>query len=250
MLPIVAPNTTIIANSATAPPANAMPTIDTACTALSTRRSPEQREPRHHASADQPGDHRGRCQGRDREAGAAGAGSLLGELHQLLDAPTWEPSARTYPTVTAGKNRLRIAVAYSAPLVSAAPTRRRSARRRAPSRAAADRARTRNQANGTVPSTYSTPSHGVPARMPWLSSNSFATGVSTTPPTDRPVEVIDSDDRTSALVPARDHRASPAPAHRRPIPPRTGRTRRTAATGGSPGRAVRASRRRAARPRP
>ncbi len=120
--------------------------------------------------------------------------------------PTCAANASRKPTMTATKKRVRIASANGVPLGGGGIS---PASRRMPSGAhpsASGSARTRNQATGTMPTTNSAPSHGVPAASPRLSSNCLANGVITMPPTDNPVDATDRRDRSLEVEPPRDDR--------------------------------------------
>ncbi len=107
-------------------------------------------------------------------------------------APTCEPSTNRYPSVTATKKRVRTASAYAVPYASGRgePCDERSPSGSQPSIAGSGR--TSQSAKGTVPSTKTSPSTGVPASSPRSSSSHFAAGVSRMPPTDSPVDATDS----------------------------------------------------------
>ena len=148
---------------------------------------------RHDASADQAGDDRRAGEEQHRERRRALVGAFLGEAHELLDRPDLRAEHQQVPErdrhEEAGPHGIGVRGAVRQP-GEATPCNERSPSGSQP--ALAGSGRTSHSANGTVPSTKTSPSHGVPASSPRSSSSHLAAGVSRMPPTDSPVDATDN----------------------------------------------------------
>ena len=162
MLPIVAPNSTIAVKISQVDSAKPSSTSATHLQRDEQHREAHHRQELHHPTADEACDDRRRGEHRDGELGGAGVGAVLDELDELLD-PT---DLRTEGEDVSDRDRdeesgSNGAARTSAPdgTTGAAPTTTRSPSGFQPS--AAGSGRIMNQANGTMPTTNTSPSQGV-----------------------------------------------------------------------------------------
>ena len=165
-----------------APGRRPSPTVNPAIGSRATTRPPTSR-----ATTDMPA----RSDRRQRRRALVGA--VLDELDELLDAADLGAEHQD----VGDRDGDEEAGAHG--LVERRAGRRRTRRRRGCTRSpsgsqpsAAGSGRTSHRANGTMPSTQTTPRIGVDVARPCSSISHLATGVSRMPPADSPVDATDS----------------------------------------------------------